>query len=384
MEHARIHLIHGFPPYRSHKSTAQKTFALLVFLLAGTIPAGYCQDPDTGRTAINLGLHAHSGFIIPHSKTILAISGTNPRALEADISFHFTGTEAWQYLKSYPRLGVSLLYTDFGNPQVLGHAYSLLAYAETFLTAHKSFSLSIRLGTGLAYLDNIYHPEKNPQNLFFSAPISFPLVANLMGNYQVSRQVLLRAGLSYNHISNGGLRQPNKGINYPTLSAGLNYALRPAHFRARPRSTFLMGEKKQELLLALIFSYPDRGDSRSQKAPLVGTAAYVSRRVGRLSALTAGAEWIANYALRPMVRQQPGRPDFQRGAILGGHEWRIGRIRFSQQLGLYVYAPYRARDALYQRYGLEYHSGRKLFGGLHLKAHRQVADFLDVRVGYKW
>jgi hypothetical protein len=347
------------------------------------VQAAYPQDPDTGRTAINLGLHVHSGFIIPHSETILALSSSKPRALEADFSFHFTGAEAWQYLKCYPRLGVSLLYTNFGNPQVLGHAYSLLVYAEPFFTAHKSFSLSIRLGTGLAYLDNIYHPEKNPQNLFYSAPISFPLVANLMANYQLDRHLLLRAGLSYNHISNGGLRQPNKGINYPTLSAGINYTLRPGHFPARPASTYSMGEKKQDFLLALIFSYPDRGDSRSQKAPLIGATAYASRRVGPLSALTAGAEWIANYALRPTVRQYHRATDFQRGAILAGHEWRIGRIRFSQQLGIYVYAPYPARDAVYQRYGLEYHSGRKLFGGVNLKAHRQVADFLDARVGLR-
>ena len=36
--------------------------------------------------------------------------------------------------------------------------------------------------------------------------ICFPLVASLMANYRLNRHLLLRAGLSYNHISNGGAR----------------------------------------------------------------------------------------------------------------------------------------------------------------------------------
>lgn len=362
--------------------TVPKAVWLGLLLLAG-LPPGLAQQADSGQTAVNLGLQAHYGFIIPHDEAIRDVSGSYPRGLEADISLHLAGARAWQYLKSYPRLGVSLLYTHFGNPQVLGNAYSLLCYAEPFLTAHKSFSLSFRLGAGLAYLDNIYDAEKNPGNLFFSSRISFPLVVKLMANYRLDRRLLLRAGLSYNHISNGGLQQPNKGINYPTLSAGLHYALRPGHFPARPQSAYIEQTSKQELLLALFFSYPDRDDSRTRQAPLLGLTAYTGRRLGRLNALTAGAEWIANYAQRPPAGQPHARTHFHRGALLAGHAWRIGRIRFTQQLGVYVYAPDPARDPVYQRYGLEYHPAGKLFCGLNLKAHRQVADFLDLRLGLR-
>ena len=85
---------------------------------------------------------------------------------------------------------------------------------------------------------------------------------------------------------------------------------------------------------------------------------------------------------RPGAKRR-GATDFQRGALLAGHEWQLGRLRFSQQLGFYVYAPYPARDDVYQRYGLAYHPKGKLFLGVNLKAHRQVADFLDARVGLR-
>jgi hypothetical protein len=336
---------------------------------------------DSARTAISVGLHGHYGFIIPHSRDIVNISDSNPWGIEADLNFHFANEKAWRYLQAYPRLGVSLAYYNFNNPQVLGSAYALLLYAEPFLSAHKNFSLSFRLGGGLAYLDNIYDLDNNPENLFYSTAISFPLEANIMSNYRLSEQYMVRVGATYKHISNGGIRQPNKGINFPSVTVGINYTLRPAPFPQRQLTETDEEVQQRHFLVALIASSQDRYDDPSKKLPLLGLTAYVSQPIGRLSALTAGAEWIADYTIRKEMEDNNETKDFQRGALLAGHELRIGRFRFSQQLGIYVYAPHGARDPVYQRYGLEYHTDKRLFGGINLKAHRHVADFLDVRVG---
>ena len=344
-------------------------------------PAASYIVSDTSRTNINIGLRGHYGFIIPHSRDIRDVSDSNPWGTEVDISFHFTDAKAWQYVQGYPRLGVSLAYYNFDNPEVLGNAYALVAYAEPFLSAHRNFSLSFRLGAGLAYLNNIYDAETNPDNLFYSTSISFPLEANAMANYRLSRYYMLRAGVTYKHISNGGLRQPNKGINFPTATLGIDYALRPADFQERQLPENRRQDQERHYLLALIGSYQDRADDPTKQLPLVGATLYVSQPVGRLSALTAGAEWVADFTIRKELEQRGEGTDFHRAAFLAGHEFRIGKFRLSQQLGAYVYAPHSARDALYQRYGLEYHTNSRLFWGLNLKAHRHVADFLDARVG---
>lgn len=345
----------------------------------------YGQQPeaeeDPAKPALNIGLHAHYGFIIPHSTTIRSIADSNPWGLEADLSWHFSNRKAWEYLQAYPRVGVSLAYYNFDNPRVLGNAYSLMVYAEPFLSAHKRFSLSFRLGGGLAYMNRPFDPETNPQNLFYSTAISFPLVANLMLNWSMRERLMLRAGVSYQHISNGGISQPNKGINFPTATLGISYAIRPAEFPKREAPPVAEQQEKRSYQLALMGTYRDRSLDPSQQEPLLGIATYVSQRIGRISALTAGAEWIADFALRKDLEEQGIDKDFQRGALLAGHELQIGRLRFSQQVGVYVYAPYKARDAFYQRWGLEYHTRNKLFFGINLKAHRHVADFLDVRVG---
>lgn len=339
---------------------------------------------DDSSPAINVGLHTHYGFIIPHSSTIQEIAHSNPWGVEADISFHFTDEKAWSYLQGYPRLGASLAYYNFDNPQVLGNAYALVFYAEPFLSAHRNFSISFRLGAGLVYMDNPYDPETNPENLFYSTAISFPLVANLMANYKLNEHFMLRAGGSYQHISNGGINQPNKGINFPTATLGINYALRSGSFPERSDVATALERSKREYLLALIGSYHDRSDVPEEQEPLLGVTAYMTQRIGRISALMGGAELIADYSIKKDLEGRGENIDFQRAALLLGHELQIGRIRFNQQLGIYVYAPNKARDPVYQRWGLEYHTQNKLFFGINLKAHRYVADFLDVRAGVRF
>ncbi len=358
-----------------------KYFCLLLFCLMPVFVGAQQDSESNSRSAINLGLHTHYGFIIPHSSAIREIAASNPWGIEADISIHFTNAKAWHYLQGYPRLGASLAYYNFDNPSVLGNAYSLVVYAEPFLAAHKDFSLSFRLGGGLAYLNRVYDEETNPDNLFYSTAISFPLVANLMANWRVGQKFMLRAGGTYQHISNGGLRQPNKGINFPTASLGFNYSLRPATFPARHSQQDQEHQEPRRLLVALITSYHDRIDDPARQAPLFGVTTYLSQRIGRISALTAGAEWIADYVIKKDLESRQLDKGFHRGALLAGHELQIGRIRFNQQLGVYVYAPVKAKDPVYQRWGLEYHTPKKLFFGINLKAHRHVAEFVDARIG---
>ena len=336
---------------------------------------------DSSATAINLGLRGHYGFIIPHISEVRHISDTHPWGIELDLSWHFGSRKAWEYLQTYPRLGTALSYYNFGNPDVLGNAYSLLFYAEPFLSAHKNFSFSFRLGGGVAYLTRTYHAETNPDNLFYSTAISFPLAANLMANYKISETLLLRAGATYQHISNGGIRQPNKGINFPTLSAGLDYTLRPAAFPEREPAEDSETRKERTYSLALFGSFTDSPTNSQEHLPLFGAVIKGSQRINRLSALTLGAEWVADYVVKEKIRQRGADADFQRGALLAGHELVIGRARLSQELGVYLYAPFPTPDPVYQRYGLSFRFGPRLFLGFNLKAHRVSADFLDLRIG---
>jgi hypothetical protein len=280
-------------------------------------------------------------------------------------------------------LGVSTTYVNFDNPAVLGSGLTSLAYAEPFLSVSHRLNLSFRLGAGIAYLNQVYHPETNPGNLFYSTAFSFGLLASLSGNIRVSERIQLRLSGNYNHISNGGTKLPNKGINYPTLSLGLDYAIRPAPFPVRTKTRW---QHEQTNLMyytaAILGTAKTLNEQENKRYPTIGFTVTAGRRVGRLSALALGAEWVADRTLHEKLRRQGLNRDYNRVAVLLGHELLVGRFGFSQQLGVYIYAPYPAMDPVYQRYGLTYRFSKHLFVGFNLKAHRQVADMMDGRVGY--
>ncbi len=361
--------------------------ALLLFGVAVAAPPADTTAKNNNRPAFSLGLRSHYGFIIPHSSTIRDVSRSSPWGLELDAALLLTGDRAWDYCFCYPRMGLSLSYFNYANPRVLGNGYTLAYYVEPFMSYRRRLNFSFRAGGGLAYLDTPYHPVNNPTNLFYSAPLSFLLQVNLGLNYRLSPHLNLRAAGYYSHISNGGMREPNKGINFPTASLGLDYTFRPPVLTERSRThTGQMGTdtRKNYFEAAAGFTAKPANPGERQRHPIVGLLGTYHRTVSRRSVLHGGAAWESDWTLKERAERNNETTGFHRASLLVGHDLLIGRFEFSQAVGAYVYSPFRARDPVYQRYALKFRLNRRLFTAVTLKAHRQVADYLDGRIGVRF
>ncbi len=361
---------------------------LLPFLLLLQVAAAHPADTTARRNPrmpFSLGLRPHYGFIIPHSATIREVARSKPWGLELDAAVLLTGDRAWDYCFCYPRMGLSLSYFNYANPRVLGNGYTLLYYVEPFLSYRRRVNFSFRTGGGVAYLDTPYHPVTNPANLFYSAPLSFLLQINLALNYRLSPHLNLRAAGYYSHISNGGMREPNKGINFPTASLGLDYTFRPPVLTERSRTHNGQAEAPKNYFEGgLAFTAKPANTGERQRHPIVGLQGTYHRTVSRRSVFHGGAAWESDWTLKEKAERLNQRTGFHRASLLLGHDLLIGRFEFSQTLGAYVYVPYRARDPVYQRYALKFRLNRRLFTAVTLKAHRQVADYLDGRIGVRF
>ena len=62
----------------------------------------------------------------------------------------------------------------------------------------------------------------------------------------------------------------------------------------------------------------------------------------------------------------------------------MGRFTFSQKIGPYIYDIGKYDDLLYQRYGINYHVTENIFTGIHIKAHRHIADFMSIKLGFSF
>ncbi|GAB4396128.1 MAG: hypothetical protein OHK0053_09350 [Microscillaceae bacterium] len=330
-------------------------------------------------------MRGHYGFIIPHSDAIRDVSFSHPRGLELEAAWHLIGEKSWKNFATYPRVGALVGWVDFDNREVLGQAFYLSAFFEPFVAVRQRFNFSFRMGAGLTYLNQVYDAETNPRNQFYSTPLSFILTANLMLNYRLSPALGLRLGGFYNHISNGGIQQPNKGINFPTLSLGLEYVWHPYDFSQKPKVDWRSLFPDRLRFKTAFFGTAKTLDENSPKRyAIVGLTGYASYVVGRLSALTGGAEWVSDFTLRERLRQAQDPAHPHRASLLLGHELLLGRFAFTQQWGMYVFRAHFGNPLFYQRYGLEFSPHRRFFVGVNLKAHADVAEFLDFRIGMIW
>jgi Lipid A 3-O-deacylase (PagL). len=190
---------------------------------------------------------------------------------------------------------------------------------------------------------------------------------------------------NYNHISNGGNREPNKGINFPTLSIGFDKYLEPVKFISREKATSKIPEKRSVFKFALLGTAKKPFPEESKRFPLFGIYFNWSYLLGGKSAFTTGLEYVNDRSLREFLkRTETSYPDHKKIGYLVGHEFQLGRFRFSQQLGIYIYSPAKAKDPVYQRWGLDFFVLKRFYVGTNLKAHRHVADFMDFRVGVVW
>lgn len=336
---------------------------------------------DGDSTTVLLAIQGHVGTILPHSKSIADLADTRVWGVQADISRIRYTQASWNTCNCYSQNGISFSYFNFTNPEELGGSIAVAVFAEPRLT-YGSVQLALRGSAGISYLTRVYHPETNPRNLFFSVPWSGLLMAQVSARYNVHPLWFLRASMAYHHISNGGKRQPNKGMNFPAVSLGVDYAIRynPVAPRAKNRTW------SKSLHYYAGFSYNSRAvdDSNLQsqdRKMVLGLQGDVYKQVARMHALGLGFEVTHDRALKEQARHLDEPYDHHVISALLRHHLLFGRFDFSQALGIYLHKEYPDPNSVFQRYALQYRILEKLQLGFSLKAHLHTAEQMDVRLG---
>jgi hypothetical protein len=358
----------------------------LIFLLFTVVVCNYQNTFGNERpvTPKAYSIKPHYGFVILHSQDVAPIGKSYPYGLGIEIFNHYNSEKSFDNCLCFPRLGVSTVFWNFDNPEILGYGVTSVFFVEPFFGANRRFSYSFRAGIGPAYATNPFDEIQNPDNLSYSTRISFALMVASTINLKISDRFFLNLSANYNHISNGGMREPNKGINYPTLSFGLDYYPISPEFPDFAKKDWRAELKNKTKFHAFLFGTAkqvSRADGL-KRYPVIGLDVRVSRRVSRLNALNLGAAFFDDRAHREeMKRAGIVGIDYKKAGLLAGNEFLLGRFIFSQQFGVYIYNPYKRDADVFQRYGLNISFAKRMIAGVGLNAHGHVADFLELRFG---
>lgn len=349
-------------------------------LFAATTMAQDSADVVPLRFAFwNLGVQ--HGVILIHSRDLVPVRHSNPIGVELEWGRHHASDKAWESCHCFPRSGFSIGLWDFEQPDILGQAITPQIFVEPVFRAWKTWNFSLKGGFGFAVMNRPYHPLTNPLNQGYSTRLALSAQLGFAVNRALAPGWNLHASAVYRHISNGGVKEPNKGINWPTAGIGLrHYPGKPVLQPGEVHGWRDQGPPKTRWELAFFTGFQEPESKVWLFSP--GLEFKHSRQVSRVSALTGGAEWVLHQGSWFRMRQEGIRASTHQVGLLLGHEFLLGRFHFGQQVGAYVYRPYRVRDDVYQRYTLAYRYSPHLILGGSLKVYRYIADLLDLRVAY--
>jgi hypothetical protein len=353
-------------------------FLIFIFFLFGNALGQTHLSEDS--TIWYVGGQAHYGFIIAHRSAVRPlVKYTHPWGLSMEFSRLRYKQSAWNACNCYSQNGLALMYFNFDNPEVLGSSVNFVAFAEPNLSLN-TFNISLRAGLGLSYLTKVYHWESNPENVFFSNKLSGMLMVQLTNRVWLNENFSIRMSAAYHHISNGGSKQPNLGMNFPTVSLGAEYSI--------GRITLMPREKKYSLRNTMQyhagFFFTTRKISSDDdiRKPVLGLYGGFFKPFARMHGIGADLEMAIDWSLKERNKLSSEYIDHHIISGLVRHHFLFGRFDFSQALGIYLYKKYPTPNSIFQRYVLDYRITKKIQIGFSLKAHLAVAEQMDVRASY--
>lgn len=348
---------------------------LLVLLFSATTSMLFPQGNESDH--LFFGGKFHYGFIFAPDE-IKPLSLTQPYGFELNISKLYTSYNSWKIFRTYNIAGLQAAYYNYQSPEVIGSSYVVAAFTEPILHNGKSAVFSMRAGGGLSYQTKVYHPVTDSLNKFVSARVSFIMYISARLKYKLTQNSLFTFSGNFNHISNGAIRLPNFGLNFPTFSLGFEFF--PKKYPALVHGYSFIDEGASDYLLFQAlggFRYVD-----DTATGIYGLSARYTHLFNEWFALNGGAEMVMDGGVKKAIEAENGNVDFKRFAVTGGVEFLFGRFSVTQYVGVYLYSPWKAKDQVYQKSELAYKIFPDIRAGIALKTYIGEVDFVGLTLNY--
>ncbi|MFH0895502.1 MAG: acyloxyacyl hydrolase [Bacteroidota bacterium] len=327
----------------------------------------------------------HYGFIIPHRSSMQHLITGHFTGYEICIGKSSSGASAWQAPYHYPDYGLSFLYTNLGNDEVLGKAIGLHPYVNFSLHQGKSSQLIFRFGTGLGWITKPFDVVNNYKNTAIGSHLNALISFRFEERFDITEKIKFSTALTYTHMSNGAFKVPNLGINIPSVSTGITYKFgnkkeritnkKPLSDSTKLRFSFLVSGGVKE-------AYPEDGP----KFPVLSSSLEISFPSGQKHFFGGGLDFFYDASIHEKYKQKMLDPGadilLTRVGVKGSYELVFSKLSFLFQVGIYALSQDKTDGLIYDRLALRYKLNKNLLINLSLKTHLAKADFIELGLGY--
>jgi hypothetical protein len=333
------------------------------------------------------------GFIYPHHLELEIFNSHFP-AFEISLQKETYGKHKWERAYAYPLIGISFWYSGLGQSPYLGSALALFPYIDFPLYRNKLFFLGFRFALGLGYLTKKFDRINNYKNLAIGG--HFNAAVNLMVDfrYKLSNRFTISGGISLQHFSNGSLKLPNYGLNYPSVSLGVAYRLVRENKNigdrfyppVEPFSAIIrrsiefnvggaVGYKNMESIYGenyIVTHFYENTFFRVSRKSKFGFGFDVSYDPSQIKTLEMNGVEVTN------------KIDIVRPGINAAYQLDLSKLGFILNLGYYLAGKEKSNGPLYEKISFQYSLTKSLFVNVMLKVHWGRADYIGWGLGYRF
>lgn len=322
----------------------------------------------------------YRAFVVPHNVAM------------TDMMSGVSGFELGRYwrvdsggridLRQYhPIVGVAAHCFNLGN-QINGYSAGINAFYEAGVPLFHKLSLRARLAVGSGYLTQQFNIFSNPRNRAIGSHVNGFMQVTGYVEAPLSHRMDMQVGLGMSHYSNGNWSMPNLGINLPGLVFGLKYKDKdpgyiPIKYNRGKRVLWEFGSRVGKRQMSI-------DDPRNIAVYMVEFSGnYPHNDIrgwrGGINMFFDRTYLFEKFQPLPKVKHAGTITEL---AITLGHEYRVNRVGFVTDMGIYLYRPSDVKRKYYEAIGLKWYITDHLILMNRLKAHLTSADYFEWGMSY--
>jgi hypothetical protein len=357
----------------------------------------YGQARDTSPVFTRVGFTpAHVIATNPFSVGDAAAANRDVRnvpSLTLEIGRQTDGSREWHHLYGLPAYGVGVAMASLGSGVSRPvDAYTFFSWPFAHFNDH--LQMTTDFGMGVSWNWKTFNQRTNAYAPVLGSNMNARIDWGFYLRYVATPQTSLYAGIDYTHRSNGGMRQPDQGINVIGPSVGLRYNLTPERV-VRPIDDAPPFTPSWEYIVGLSGGRKNVLDEVNYLHDDFGAANIttgVQRQFYRYGKVAVGADLMYDGssdargdALHAGLVHQSAFGDRLALGVYGGYEHVIGRFGAIVQAGYKVFNGSDNPNApgLYERYGWRVRFNDRMWGTFAVRAiSDRKADALEFGLGF--
>lgn len=365
----------------------------------------FCRAQETDSLKPKLWLtsaNTEYGMVLPTNIHLKSY----PHKAFAAYSFEFlkqtNGDKDWESLYNHPQVGVGFIAFDFLQNKQMGSPFAIYGIYNAKIKQWGSLKWYHNINLGISFNSNPFDLDKGYYNTSVGSKTNMFIGLGTGLYYGIGKHFDLGLNLKFNHLSNGSLKIPNKGLNSVTPQLSLVYY--PERVSLKKADTITISKEKYNTLEFSVFAGRKdafyKGENRDDiklyegfDYSIYGAEAFYLRQYSAKSAygigigVTKDEEYNHTMYVSDSILYQKKR--FSREQLLFSviptYRLMMGNLYVNVGAGYYAFKKTTKYDktAFFQRISLQYQVTDRLFASFGINAYDfHVANYLEWKLGY--